>query len=98
MADAAISNSEIEAQYRQRTPKSAGRTAAAKDIFPSGIVHDSRKTDPYPIYVERAKGSGYGYGALRSGRCTVIGVDSDICWAAWERGQSDLVTCGQSKK
>ena len=53
----AISNSEIEATYRQRTAKSAGRAHAAREIFPSGIVHDSRKIDPYPIYVDRAKGS-----------------------------------------
>ncbi len=57
MADGAISNSGIEAQYRQRTPKSADRNGEAREIFPSGIVHDSRKTDPYPIYVERAKGA-----------------------------------------
>lgn len=57
MADAALSNSGIEATYRDRTPKSAACTVEAKTIFPSGIVHDSRKTDPYPIYIERASGS-----------------------------------------
>jgi len=57
MAAGAISNSEIEARYRQRTPQSASRAVSAREIFPSGIVHDSRKTNPYPIYVDRAKGS-----------------------------------------
>jgi glutamate-1-semialdehyde 2,1-aminomutase len=57
MDNGAISNSEIEARYRQRTVKSASRAASAREIFPSGIVHDSRKTDPWPIYVERAKGA-----------------------------------------
>ena len=78
MANATISNSEIEAQYRQRTPKSAERTASAREIFPSGIVHDSRKTDPYPIYVERARGSrkwdidGHEYVDYKPGLFTVL--------------------------
>lgn len=56
MADAALSNSGIEARYRERTPKSAARTTEAREIFPSGIVHDARKADPYPVYIDHAKG------------------------------------------
>ncbi|MCB1741642.1 MAG: aminotransferase class III-fold pyridoxal phosphate-dependent enzyme [Gammaproteobacteria bacterium] len=50
-------NSTIEAAYRQKTPGSAERARAAHELFPSGIVHDSRRTRPYPIYVERARGA-----------------------------------------
>ena len=57
MSSHAISNSGIEARYRERTPGSSHRTTEARDIFPSGIVHDSRHTDPYPVYIERASGS-----------------------------------------
>ena len=53
----ALSNSGIVARYRERTPGSAERSDAARSIFPSGIVHDSRRVLPHPIYVERAEGS-----------------------------------------
>ena len=53
----ALSNSKIVARYRERTPGSEERSQAARSVFPSGIVHDSRRVLPYPIYVERAAGS-----------------------------------------
>jgi glutamate-1-semialdehyde 2,1-aminomutase len=55
--DDVASNSPIEAAYRARTPGSARRAAAAQAVFPSGLVHDSRRMWPYPLYVERAKGA-----------------------------------------
>jgi len=77
-----LSNSKIVARYRERTPGSAERSQAAHSIFPSGIVHDSRRVLPYPIYVERAAGSRKwdadgneyvdyhgGHGALILGHC-----------------------------
>jgi glutamate-1-semialdehyde 2,1-aminomutase len=57
MSSTITSNSRIEAAYRERTPFSAQRALHAKGVFPSGVVHDSRKLSPYPIYVERAKGA-----------------------------------------
>ena len=78
----ALSNSGIEARYRERTRGSAARSEEARSIFPSGIVHDSRRVLPYPIYVERAAGSRKwdvdgneyvdyhgGHGALILGHC-----------------------------
>ena len=44
----------ILGSYLERTPRSAQRHDEARGIFPSGIVHDSRRTWPYGIYVERA--------------------------------------------
>ena len=54
----ALSNSE-DRRAVPRTHARVGRSArdAARSIFPSGIVHDSRRVLPYPIYVERAAGS-----------------------------------------
>ena len=52
----ALSNSRIEAAYRDRTRGSAALAAEARELFPSGITHDSRKIDPYTIYVDRAEG------------------------------------------
>jgi glutamate-1-semialdehyde 2,1-aminomutase len=50
-------NSRIVAAYRQRTPASAALAAEARQLFPSGITHDSRYLEPYGIYVERAAGA-----------------------------------------
>ena len=52
----ALSNSRIEAAYRERTRRSAELAKEALELFPSGITHDSRKLDPYTIYVDRAEG------------------------------------------
>ena len=52
----ALSNSRIEAAYRERTRRSAALAKEAQELFPSGITHDSRKLDPYTIYVDRAEG------------------------------------------
>ena len=52
----ALSNSRIEAAYRERTRRSAELAREARELFPSGITHDSRKLDPYAFYVERAEG------------------------------------------
>jgi glutamate-1-semialdehyde 2,1-aminomutase len=43
--------------YRERTPNSARLYERASKVFPSGITHDSRVLDPYPIFVTHAAGS-----------------------------------------
>ena len=57
MGDAGLSDSKIVAAYRERTPGSGRLAGEAKDLFPSGVTHDSRELQPYGIYVTRAKGS-----------------------------------------
>ncbi len=56
MKDTAATNSPIVSAYRQKTVGSARLARRAREIFPSGIVHDSRRLDPYEIYVTHAKG------------------------------------------
>lgn len=51
------SNSPIAARYRERTPGSARLAEQAREVYPSGITHDSRHMRPYGIYVDRARGS-----------------------------------------
>lgn len=53
----AATNSPTVARFRERTPTSAALHDEARELFPSGIVHDSRHMDPYPVYVERAEGA-----------------------------------------
>ncbi|MBT5812716.1 MAG: aminotransferase class III-fold pyridoxal phosphate-dependent enzyme, partial [Rhodospirillaceae bacterium] len=57
MPDGALTNSKIVAAYREKTPSSSSRATQAREVFPSGLVHDSRKLDPYPIYVDHAQGA-----------------------------------------
>ena len=69
-------------RYRAKTPKSAALYERAKPAFPSGLTHDSRVLDPYPLFAERAAGprkwcvDGHeyvdyfgGHGALLLGHC-----------------------------
>ena len=49
--------SRIVDTYRQRTQRSAACYQEAVKLLPRGIVHDSRRTWPYGIYVDRAQGS-----------------------------------------
>ena len=49
--------SQIIAAYRQRTPNSERLAREACEIFPSGVTHDGRYLEPYPIYVTRTQGS-----------------------------------------
>ncbi len=44
-------------RYRAKTPKSAALYERAKAAFPSGLTHDSRVLDPYPLFAERAAGA-----------------------------------------
>jgi glutamate-1-semialdehyde 2,1-aminomutase len=75
-------NSPIVAAYVASTPGSAALHARATEVLPSGIVHDSRHTEPYPLYVRRAVGARKwdadgreivdfygGHGALILGHC-----------------------------
>lgn len=57
MPDTTLTNSVIEGEYRARTPGSAKLAAEAAQLFPGGIVHDSRYLKPYGTYVERAAGA-----------------------------------------
>ena len=49
--------SKIVDAYHARTVRSAARYKEAVNLLPSGIVHDSRRTWPYGLYVDRALGS-----------------------------------------
>jgi glutamate-1-semialdehyde 2,1-aminomutase len=51
-----LPNVSLTESYLSATPKSAELAERARDLLPSGIAHDGRKTDPYPVYIARAKG------------------------------------------
>jgi glutamate-1-semialdehyde 2,1-aminomutase len=57
MLDESRTNSAIITAYRERTATSEMLTSRARQVLPSGIVHDARQLDPYPIYVNRAEGA-----------------------------------------
>ena len=57
MPDQQMTNSRIVAAYTERTKRSGAMAREAGSIFPSGITHDSRRTLPYAIYIDKASGS-----------------------------------------
>ena len=57
MPDSTLTNSRIVAAYREKTARSAALAAEAREVFPSGLTHDSRYLDPYCLYVDRAQGA-----------------------------------------
>jgi glutamate-1-semialdehyde 2,1-aminomutase len=72
----------IPEEFRARHPKSAALAERARAAIPGGITHDIRHLLPFPVYVERARGTrkwdvdGHeyvdywmGHGALFLGHC-----------------------------
>ena len=57
MVQTPLTNSRIVTEYRNRTPKSADLASTARDVFPSGITHDSRRISPYGVYIAKAQGA-----------------------------------------
>ncbi len=47
----------VETAYRERTPGSAALQASAREVFPSGVTHDSRFIQPHGLYVQSAAGA-----------------------------------------
>ena len=44
-------------ELRDRTPKSGEYWGRSRDLIPGGLMSGARKMEPYPVYVERAKGA-----------------------------------------
>src|SRR5438067_2420922 len=44
-------------RYTAAFPGSRKRFEVAKGVFPTGVTHDTRMMEPFPVYVTRAKGS-----------------------------------------
>lgn len=55
-AEDRLTNSPIEAAYREKTPGSAELAREARELFPSGVTHDARHLKPYGLYVDKAAG------------------------------------------
>jgi glutamate-1-semialdehyde 2,1-aminomutase len=51
-----LPNATLTASYEALTPGSAALAAKARGLMPSGLAHDSRHFDPYPLYIRRAMG------------------------------------------
>ena len=51
-----LSESPLIQNYLSKTPKSRALYERAQSVFPSGVTHDARFLDPYPISVTHAQG------------------------------------------
>ncbi len=47
----------ISDQYHTEFPQSCRLYEKARSLFPSGVTHDMRYMEPFPVYIDRAKGS-----------------------------------------
>ncbi|WP_158743581.1 aspartate aminotransferase family protein [Acidisphaera sp. L21] len=56
MSETALRNATLLSVFEQGTPGSRKLAEEARTLLPSGLAHDSRHFDPWPIYVNRAKG------------------------------------------
>jgi glutamate-1-semialdehyde 2,1-aminomutase len=56
MSASSLPNATLTATYEAMTPGSAALAAKARELMPSGIAHDARHFDPYPLYIQRALG------------------------------------------
>ena len=56
MSASTLPNTTLAQSYEAATKGSAALAAEARTLLPSGITHDARHFDPYPIYVNRARG------------------------------------------
>ena len=53
---ATLPNTTLLDAYMAMTPGSARLSEQARGLLPSGLAHDSRHFDPYPLYMDRAQG------------------------------------------
>jgi glutamate-1-semialdehyde 2,1-aminomutase len=56
MSATTLPNATLLSSYEAMTPGSARLSERAHAVLPSGLAHDARNFDPYPIYVTRAQG------------------------------------------
>ena len=47
----------LEERYVKMHPKSATLYESAKELFPDGVTHDGRRFSPFPVYMNRGRGS-----------------------------------------
>ena len=50
-------NETIREAYLRRNPKSAALFPGFQEVFTSGVSHDMRATEPFPVVIERGQGS-----------------------------------------
>src|SRR5947208_2976766 len=54
---ATLTRPSLSERYAAAFPKSRALYERAKAVFPGGVTHDLRLLDPFPVYVDRAKGA-----------------------------------------
>ncbi len=52
-----VTVSRVNAAYQEKFPESCRLFERGRAVFPSGVTHDSRYLEPFPIYVKEALGS-----------------------------------------
>src|SRR5437588_12564655 len=79
---ATVTAAPLAERYAAAFPKSRALYEKAKAVFPAGVTHELRYLEPFPVYIDRAKGAHKwavdgpelidyfsGHGALLLGHC-----------------------------
>lgn len=53
----ATATARLSALYHEKYPRSAALAERGRNIFPSGVTHDGRYLEPFPVFIEHARGS-----------------------------------------
>jgi glutamate-1-semialdehyde 2,1-aminomutase len=56
MTQATLSRSSLTERYAAAFPRSRKLHEQARNIFPNGVTHDARHLEPFPVYIDRARG------------------------------------------
>ena len=54
---ATLTRPSVTERYTAEFPTSRKLYEQAKAVFPGGVTHDLRYLEPFPVYIDRAKGS-----------------------------------------
>lgn len=55
--ETAVRTPSLAERYAAAFPGSKKRFEVARNLFPTGVTHDTRMMQPFPVYIDRAKGS-----------------------------------------
>jgi glutamate-1-semialdehyde 2,1-aminomutase len=57
MSQATLAPRSLATRYQETFPNSRKLYDQAKSLFPSGVTHDLRYLEPFPVYIDRAEGA-----------------------------------------
>ena len=67
-------------RYTAAFPKSRACFERARELFPTGVTHDTRMLEPFPVYVERRLGCGTSGMSMGTNSSTTSSATARTFW------------------